>query len=252
MSKEKLLKFEPRPLLDPNTKIALLWSAKAGSAFSVKWFFAQSNLLHAAYFYHGWVHKFREEVFYNSKRYIEAQVAFKKEDYLCIKVVRSPFSRVVSSYIHALKYGYENDGLRVFLGRDITESSGFSFYEFVSYLYTIDISRCNNHHREQLHPIEINGLLVPNHVIKLEDSMNEIKSLEEKYKLKRTPVETFRDSPHNTQRRSGNEFCGMVQYSPSDEEFFNYRHFYNNELVNKVLLIYENDFKAYEYSEKFD
>jgi hypothetical protein len=248
----QLLNTEPQPLIDPSRKLALLWSAKAGCTFATKWFFAQLNILDAALFYDPWVHNYRADVFYKSKTYQDALPNLIKENYVFIKFVRSPFSRAVSSYIHALRYEYENERLERFFGRKITDDNGFSFEEFVNYLMSLDIFHCNIHHMLQLHPIEHAGLITPNHIVRLEDSINTIKKLERQYNFREIPLEELKESDHNIQHISGTDFCGKIRYSKLDQKFYNYKNFYGADLIDKVVSIYEKDFEAYEYTKILD
>jgi hypothetical protein len=248
----QLLNIDPRPLIDPSRGLALLWSAKAGCTFATKWFFAQLNILDAALFYHPWVHKYREDVFYKSKTYQDALPNLLKENYVFIKFVRSPFSRAVSSYLHALRCPDGKELLERFFGWEITDDKGFSFEEFVNYLMSLDILHCNPHHMLQVHPIEHAGWITPDHIVKMEDSLNTIRTLERQYNLKETPLEELMRSDHNIQHISGADFCGKIRHSKRKQKFYNYKNFYNADLIEKVVSIYEEDFEVYDYPKILD
>ena len=43
--RNRLIKAPPRILINPERKMVLFWSAKAGSGFIIKWFLYQMNVL---------------------------------------------------------------------------------------------------------------------------------------------------------------------------------------------------------------
>src|SRR2546430_4163633 len=94
--------YGPQPIVDLRNKIVLLWSAKAGSVFAIKWMFKHMGLLEEALAFHPWIHCYRMNVFCLSDRYKAAVEDFFHSplSYRVIKFVRSPFKRAVSSYVH--------------------------------------------------------------------------------------------------------------------------------------------------------
>ncbi|MDH3652142.1 MAG: sulfotransferase family protein [Saprospiraceae bacterium] len=238
--------IEPRPLICSKNRIGLMWSAKSGCTFASKWFFFQIGLLDAAHYYHPWIHRFREEVFYKSLPYQKALSRKDLSDFLLFKVVRSPFSRAVSSYIHAIRFEYENQQISEFLGRPIFKDAGFSFREFVDYLRILDVKNCNIHHRIQVHPLEeYLGALT---VVKLENSIRTFGELEREYNLAKSPLSQYQVSDHNSARTGLNDFQGDIRFNKKEKVFPHFECFYNTELIIEVSSIYREDFDKYEYS----
>jgi hypothetical protein len=255
---ETLLRVPPGILYDYDQKIVLMWSAKAGCTFFCKWFFAQMNLLDAALYYHPWVHLFREEVYYKSDGYVKNLHEVLNGDFTVIKVVREPFARAVSSYFTALHQIVNKEGfvahdkvkkaLEKFLKRPLSANETLSFREFVHYLGAIDILDCDVHHRQQLHPLEIEHVLTPSYVIKLEESEDALKRIEVELNLKTTDLNRLKQSPHHTKRESQAEFCGDRKFTWAPHfRFPTHRSFYDADLTRKIAGIYKMDFNAYGY-----
>lgn len=252
-SKKYSLEFEPRPLIDPKNKLVLMWSAKSGCTFAIKWFLYQMNLLDEANEMYWWVHSYREKVFYEKDFYKNALFDIPNNpEYKVIKVTRDPYTRVVSSYIHALRFGYENIPLSKYLKREVNENNTFSFREFLNYLkedcYT---RRCNIHHQRQFHPLEENGFVKIDYLVHLEDSMERFNEIEKELGLRSFDLQSVRKQPHHTEKISFDSFCADVKFTKEmigdGKRVPNYEMFYNQELKSLVKLIYKEDFVHYGY-----
>ncbi|MGD2090135.1 MAG: sulfotransferase family 2 domain-containing protein [Candidatus Aminicenantes bacterium] len=250
-----LLYVPPRILYDYGQKIVVMWSAKAGCTFLCKWFFAQMNLLDAALYYHPWVHLFRQEVYYRSEGYIKNLHGVLNGDFTVIKIVRNPFARAVSSYFTALyqivnkeesiAHGKVKKSLEKFFKRPLSANETLSFREFVDYLAYIDTLDCDVHYRQQLHPLEIEAVLTPSYIIKLEDSEDALKRLETQLNLKTTDLNRLKQSPHHTKREAHTEFCGDVKFKWTPNfKFPTHLSFYDDDLIRKVADVYKMDFNA--------
>ncbi|RMG73749.1 MAG: hypothetical protein D6711_10295 [Chloroflexi bacterium] len=246
-----LLQEIPKPLFFKDKKLALFWSAKAGCTFAIKWFFFQIGCLEAASFYHKWIHKYRQEVFYESQGYKLHIQDILKPDTNIIKFVRNPYARVVSSYIHAINTGYEDKRISVFLNRVIDQDNGFSFIEFIDYLESIDLRNCNGHHKIQVHISEAEKLVNINYIIRLENSFEELKKIEFQLGLKSSNLTELSSSHHHSIRDRDNSFCGDRRFCVSklnkNRYFPKSPCFYNEDLKNRVNKLYELDFNTYQY-----
>lgn len=83
--------------------------------------FFQLGLLNEALDYHHWVHNYRIDIYYKQKEYLANLNSVLSPDYLRIKLVRSPYQRAVSSYIHAIRTRYATEDLSRFLQRDVSD-----------------------------------------------------------------------------------------------------------------------------------
>jgi len=246
---KKILSQDPGPLYSDAHKIALFFSAKSGCTFAVKWFFFQTGFLEVAKFYSDWIHDFRINVFYESFGYKRSLHKVTNDDTKIIKVVRNPYSRAVSSYLHAIRYGYADIGLSAFFGRDIDRNHGLSFREYISYLEKVNLRKCNVHHRLQIHPAEIRGIVKPNYIVKLENSFEDFNKIEEELNLKSSSSINLRVSKHDTNRQEEFIFCGDKKFFRNQENpnFPTSKNFYDQELSERVLQLYKIDFEQYNY-----
>jgi Sulfotransferase family len=239
----------PLPIIFPAKRLVLLFSAKAGSTFAVKWFFYQMGLLDQANEYSDWVHDYRLEIYYASQGYPEQFMAFLQKKYWVIKCVRDPFKRAVSSYIHALKNTYEDKHISRFLKRPINRDNSFSFREFVGYLETLKLGECNIHHRRQVELLELNGTIKIDELVKLTDSSARIAEIEKKYDLSGSQSVNFKDSPHHIERHEEIQFCCNDYFSRNNNNlsFPRYTYFFDIELEAIIARLYEEDFRQYDY-----
>ena len=150
-----LLRLRPRPLIDPNNKIILVWSPKSACTSAVIWFFKVSGLYDEALAYDRWPHKYRQKVYYTSDMCLQG-MADDFSKYRIVRVIRDPYERAISSYRHALMSGYVDKRMAAFLGRDIVAERSFSLVDFLSCIETKSLLpvHSNTHFAIQLQPFE--------------------------------------------------------------------------------------------------
>ena len=92
---------EPIPLYSEDLRLTVLWSAKAGCTFAVKWFFLHAGVLKAALAHppNGWPHDYRNAVFCKRSGYLKGLPRAFGPDMHVVKFVRDPFERCVSAYL---------------------------------------------------------------------------------------------------------------------------------------------------------
>jgi hypothetical protein len=259
-NQQNLLK-SPIPLFYQPKNLGLLWSAKAGCTFAIKWFFNQIDLLDFALFYNPWIHNFRD-VFTSSSKYQEYfvnQESIKElleGEMKIVKVVRNPYDRVVSSYIHVIKYlnGFPifQRQISKFLGRKISNKVTFSFREFIDYLETKDLQYANIHFSLQRHPGEKFGIFKPQFIVHLENSYEQLAQIELELNLKQSNFHLFRESLHHTHRNSLLELENYADQRLPSATLRNTiipasKNFYDANLKAKVAKIYRVDFETYGY-----
>ena len=244
----------PKPLLDHTLRLGLLWSAKAGCTFSVKWFFHHSGLLEEALEYDPWIHNYRKDVYNQSSDYRETIKDFLRgpDQYTMVKLVRDPYDRAVSSFIHAAKHEFLEERMSTYLGRSVDQQHRFSFDEFVGYLETINLRKCNPHHRIQVHEIE-RKLKIKLRAIRLDHSFQELEEIEKELGLPISDKKQLNTSNHHTVRQFDERlgFVGETNYEdlrkmgnlPVAEQF------YNEALRKRVAKLYQEDFERYGFEE---
>lgn len=238
------------PLYNKEKKLMLSLSGKSGSVYAIKWFFFHSPFWHEAKNYPKWIHKYRQEVFHESKKNHAARLDFwqNPSSYTKIKLVRNPYSRAVSSYAHVLRYPKT-------LEKDIKaplDKEGLSFTEFISWIETINIKTCNLHYSTQVHCFERLAEWNYDYLIKLESSGEGFAKLEKDFGLPSSPFEELRKSKHHSNHHQGAGFVGDERIPFGRSAPSKYPYFYNHELVERVRLLYAEDFERYGYSTEFE
>lgn len=258
----ELLSQHPIILLSEDINLAVFWSEKSGCTSITKWFFYQIGLLEEALSYCNWVHNYRHDVFCKQKDYYKnlSKIA-KSPNIKKVKLVRNPFTRVVSSYLTVNDSGgrpqnswqrKERQKIFSYLRRPCTDESSFSFREFVFYLKDSNIEQVNPHYRTQVHPAEKAELIQIDYLVKLENIKNQIKEVEKELSLKDSDIDQLSQSiHHNTKNPQLKEFVGdkhfpflrSINYQVPSNIFF-----YDKIITDMVFQIYEEDFQRYGYS----
>jgi hypothetical protein len=240
----------PLPLVWKAQNLALLFTPKAGCTFAVKWFLDQIGLLPEALAHGNWIHDYRQGIFYALEGYRPDDIAL--PGMRILKFARNPFDRAVSSYVHANRMGYEDELVQAFLGRPVTANNRYSFREFVSYLGSIDLQRCNPHHLLQAHKLEVDGLVTPTHLVRLEESRRVIPALERELQLKTTNLDALSSSGHHTERSIDEKFCGdqAFKLGRGNIRLPGNKAFYDADLERAVAELYGEDFTRYGYAPK--
>ncbi|MEX2500368.1 MAG: sulfotransferase family 2 domain-containing protein [Wenzhouxiangellaceae bacterium] len=151
------LRQRPFPLIDGRNRTVISWAAKSACTHVLIWHLDRLGLLAEANAHSAWPHNYRIRFYHNSSQYREALERLESEGpegWTCIKIVRDPARRCISSYRHALHNGYEDQLMAHYLGRQIRHADGFSYADFLEYLEMIDLEHCNIHHRLQRHPLD--------------------------------------------------------------------------------------------------
>ena len=237
-------------LIDRKNKIIIDWSAKAGCTGVIEMFFRHMGILRehckesdGSLHYGPWVHHYRENTFSKNKNNRVTEKDLMRADYFKIKFVRNPYSRVVSSYIHAMKYGYENENIMKILK---INKSDISFNQFVNYLQNIDIRNSNIHHRLQKKRYEYSIPNVFNFIVKIEKMKEDIKTLNKigNFNFDTTDLSSI----HHIKKQSiEGEVCSKP-WSEIKDSIPHYGRFYNADLIRKVYEVYKDDITTYKYS----
>ena len=253
MTVEELSEMGNIPIYDADRKLVLMWSAKAGCTTAIKWFFQMMGLLDAALYYHPWIHVFRNQVYYKSQGFKKNVADILKGDYTFIKVVRDPFPRAVSSYVHVMKHKHEHKGLRKAIAKRKANDS-YSFREFVKYLQITGVEHCEIHHRQQIHPLELKGLVEVDYLVKVESFEEDIRNVEKSLGIPASDFAKLSKSSHHTKRiqsplgESVADIRFYIDKKARRPELPVYEMFYTHEIVDAVYDVYRKDFEAYNYA----
>lgn len=241
----------PYPLYWHPLRLGVVLSAKSGCTFATRWFLHHIGQLEAAVALHEWVHEYRNRVFYAADHYRRDLRHLFDAESRVLRVVRNPYSRVVSSYLHVVRFGYELDEIGAFLGREVGFGAGISFREWVDYIGSQDLRRANTHHRVQVHAWEREGRLQGVRVLHLEAAAEELNGIEREWGLPVSDTSRFRSSVHHTERARHAGFAGdeVMALGPNytgplpDTDAF-----YDDGLRARVAELYADDFERYGYA----
>jgi hypothetical protein len=201
-----------RTLHAPDFPVLLLFSEKAGCTSLTKWFLFHVGKLDEATDYHPWIHRYRIDVLSRQKGYKqEAMRLLHSRDKPVVKLVRNPYSRVVSSFLSTLNNAHGRNSknwaqelivaARTRAGKPIGAEPALSFHDFVGFV------AANGTERER-----INGHVARQHmageermggrIMKLEQFADDIRQLESDFGLAQSPLDLITRSHHH---RSGNQ-----------------------------------------------
>lgn len=142
-------------------------------------------------------------------------------EYTKLVWVRNPFNRLVSGWfdrIHLIR----NEYTMAWYGVPNT----ISFPDFIYWICSIDDSQMNAHFRQQTSDITIDGELIPNVIIKLENLKEEWPKLQARY-------EWLADLRHANKSKKGD-----------------YKDYYTSDLIEKVRVRFKDDFRLLNYDEE--
>lgn len=150
---EQALKAVMRPLIHPEHRFVVVFSAKSACSSVVIWFLHTLGLAAEARAHNEWPHLYRIDKLYQRPDYLDARDRFGPDDVTVLRIVRDPVERAASSFRHALGTGYAREAIGRVLGVD-TDIQGLSFERYIDFLETEDLDSCDPHHRRQKHPLE--------------------------------------------------------------------------------------------------
>lgn len=252
------------PLFAPDFPVVLLFTEKAGCTSLTKWFLFQVGKLEEATRYHPWVHRYRAQVLCRQPGYTwrALQVlAFRRKP--IIKLVRNPYDRAVSSFLTTLNHAHPTTGknwardlvaaARARAGKPPTRMPAMSFRDFLEYLVAngAERSKVNGHVARQHVPGEDRRV---DRIIKLERFAEEIRRIEDDYKLASSPLDLITSSRHH--RSAVDNASAALPAGPDIEITCDqvrkkrvpaYGSLYDEETRRLVRACFAADFEAYGY-----
>lgn len=233
--------------------MAVMWSPKAACTTAISWAFLHNGLLPEALAYSHWIHHYRLRQYQKTERYLSRLRQVETRSRHAIKIVRNPFERAVSSFVHAYRHGYEDSALAAALARPVDRHQRFSFREFVLYLETIDLNLCNPHHRVQSSPLERHVLfgLKPSQIIRIENGLEgALGEVERSLGLPATDFSNpaFRSVHHTSRVPSNGPAADRKDFSARDVPPA--VAFYDDDLIRRIARLYAEDFHRYGYTPK--
>jgi len=248
------------PLCHEKFPLILFWSPKSGCTSLIKWYFFQLGLVqeeiqkNAQWYF--WSKYLPNN--YNRQHVIKQILEGKKDKY---KLVRNPYKRAVSSFLFTLNAGFdpqrrfrlhkEFEKITNMFNNDKTDVNGMSFKQFLYYIKKVgpNIGEIDFHIAQQY--VKGEEFFVNNY-IHLDDFNSEIREIENKYGLIKSPLSEIIKSPHHMSQKmtEKKEFAETI-ITP---ELFRgqlptYENFYDKEAQDLVRAIFQKDFEVYGYNE---
>lgn len=205
---------------------------------------------------HWFPHRYRIEVMNQNVVYRRWRRACPMDETPFVRVIRDPYKRAVSSFHSAVtNQRICRADISVFLGRELTQTDGFSFNEFLDFLESIDIAACDRHISQQFNALEdwvSPALLINADADDLHQGLNEFET------MIGVPRADFESSPladairkarqkHVTRRFDpGHDFTGELLGSAGVEGLWpSYESLLTQETRRRIENIYVRDFEAY-------
>lgn len=148
----------PRPLIFGQHNIVLSFSPKSACSHVIVWFFLKEGLLGAANYYDEWPHKFRTDVYHNTRIYKARMQRVLKSDgkgFTLVRVTRDPVKRFVSCYRHACRWNLVDTLVHGKVGIKPSED-GLSITDYHAALKNENLlrpSKIDVHSCAQRHPV---------------------------------------------------------------------------------------------------
>lgn len=229
-------------LFDSERRVIMDWSGKAGCTIGAMMFFRHMGLLDEALQYHSWIHNYRREVFYQQHPVTVRDLLSRKN--VLIKLVRNPYTRIISSLRNKVRVPGKNRKLVEALNLESIEA--VTFRQFVGFLESIDLRvKCDVHYREQVQDYELLNLRQPI-ICKLENLKEDITAINQKFGFEFDPGGL--SSGHHAE--INHDWIGSaadIPWSEFPEGLPEYHKFYDSELCERVSRLYHRDIEAYQY-----
>jgi len=241
------------PLYHQNFPVILFWSQKSGCSSLAKWFFFQLNLLEEALKLHPSIHYYRENVYFNNDHTNKLINALITKEKPTIKLVRNPYTRTVSSFLHLVHY-HDDSMFKNLWDKLNKHNKGVSFKQFLYEIQKIgtDLPSINGHIAKQYMAGEE---IWVQEIIKLENLSQSIANLENKYNMIKSPINTISKSLDHKSSFVNNTFNekNIPDKLFSQQDVLNrnlpkYEKFYDAETKQLCYEIFKEDFIKYNYS----
>lgn len=249
-------------LINKEKNIMMGWTPKCACTTACKMFFNELGLLEEALEFHPFIHQYRQKVYEPKHRVLTNH--FHDKDIVKFKVVRDPYRRAVSSYVHYMRDAYTEHNHPVI--RQIKQLTGdpepnnISFIDYLNYVSRIDVGKGKTEfHQEVQHDaFEIDNSFEWDYIVKIENIKNDIKKINEKHGLNLSVDGEIGKSFHYTKKiKDFNDIAfdkrakDIITREGDDTIIPDYKFFYNPSIKKRVEQIWGKDIEIYGYKYDF-
>lgn len=234
-------------VFDEENNIIMDWSCKCGCSIAVSMMFQYLGLLEQAKNSKKkqWVHAYRRFT-YTPKHPVNRKALCNKKNFL-FKVVRNPYTRVVSSYIHVCRY-FKRDLLQL---KAMNDYKKLTFRQFLALLESRNVKFDSDPHcRMQTKNYERKNLRQPV-ICKLETLARDIKEVNAACNVDFS-LEGLTAHHHAKRDMASADFCGDQAFEVFSGIYPDYNYFYDQEIFERVTQLYKEDIERYGYEFPWD
>lgn len=246
-------------MVDYKRKLVMSWTPKAGCTMAVTMFLAHMGF-HEGVDWQGWVHEFRK-TYYERCGFLGSCV-YRHSNFYKFKVVRNPYDRAVSTYIHVMRTRLIDDEKLLHHFSHAQARKDLSFKHFISYLERHTTSPmvhsfdAGGHAQKQSYDFEFTEWLTTgrqlfNRIVKVENFEEDMKLVNQEANASFE----FSFTPHHYVQRSSwsDRYVGDKPFHKIEHNIpENYGNFYDEEDQIRVSRLYFTDLLLYNYTYPFD
>jgi hypothetical protein len=229
-------------VFDEENNIIMDWSCKCGCSIAISMMFEHLGLLKEAKKLKNkkWVHAYRRST-YTPKHPVSHKSLCDDSNFL-FKVVRNPYTRIVSSYIHVCRYIKQN----LLELKDIGTYRQLTFRQFVALLENRNIKfDIDPHCRMQTKNYERRNLRQPV-IFKLETLAQDVEKINAACNVNYS-LQGLTAHHHADKNAQNIEFSADESFASFDGVYPDYNYFYDQKNFEKVTQLYKEDIERYEY-----
>ena len=230
-------------IIDEKSKLVMLWTPKAACTTACIMMFKHMGLLEDALKYDKYIHSYRHKIFYKQYGFVNIDHHLLSKKYFIFKIIRNPYDRAVSSYLHVIKFTLNKNFKKM------------SFEEFLKHIKInsgifVDDNKLDPMGTSHICPQYVEGEeTYINKYVRLENGQ---KDIDEINKLRNINLNINIDNftLHHMQRSEttlNKDYLGNVPFDKLPVIMPIYKCFYNELTKKLVEEIYSDDILNYKY-----
>ena len=241
-------RFLARNMFSMKHRLIFGFSPKAACTVGAKMFFNHIGKLDEALALDPWVHRYREKY---QKTHIVIPRLHWNDRYLKVKLVRNPYTRVISGYTHAMIHTYMDEELTTFFR--IRDRRELSFSRYLEFLEARINGPIDAHHGRQILKGEL--LRYPyDHVLKIEALEVGLAEIRQRRGIELAVDERILSSGHHLHKYetplqccADVPFSALAQWQNGEASVPPHAAFYDAATYERVSKLFELDISTYGY-----